>query len=151
MRAMRKPILFVGAVLLSMAAQAAEPKPCRLRGVEHEALCGVIARPLDPAQPQSVQIDVHFAVLPALARNKLPDPVFFFAGGPGQSAIEIAATVGAMLGRFTNRRDIVLIDQRGVGKSAPLVCDADDPAGLAQDHFHLARIAVGKSSAASAL
>jgi pimeloyl-ACP methyl ester carboxylesterase len=109
-------------------AHAAELQPCRLRGVEHEALCGSIQRALDPAQPQGTTIEVHYAVLPALARNKLPDPVFFFAGGPGQSAIEIAATVGAMLGRFSNRRDIVLIDQRGVGRSAPLLCEADDPA-----------------------
>jgi pimeloyl-ACP methyl ester carboxylesterase len=142
MRAMRKPILFVGAVLCSIAAHAAELKPCRLRGVEHEALCGAMARPLDPAQPQGVQIDVHFAVLPALARNKLPDPVFFFAGGPGQSAIEIAATVGAMLGRFSNRRDIVLIDQRGVGKSAPLGCEADDPARPLAEQFDLDRMRV---------
>jgi pimeloyl-ACP methyl ester carboxylesterase len=32
-----------------------------------------------------------------------------------------------MLARFANRRDIVLIDQRGTGRSAPLLCDADDP------------------------
>ena len=43
------------------------------------------ARPADERGPR---IDVHFAVLPALARNKLPDPVFFLAGGPGQSAID---------------------------------------------------------------
>jgi pimeloyl-ACP methyl ester carboxylesterase len=140
MRAMRKPLLLVAATLLTLSAQAADLKPCRLRGVEHEALCGVIQRPLDPAQLQGVQIGIHFAVLPALARNKKPDPVFFFAGGPGQSAIEIAATVGAMLGRFTNRRDIVLIDQRGVGKSAPLLCDADDPARPLAEQFDLERM-----------
>jgi pimeloyl-ACP methyl ester carboxylesterase len=139
MRAMRKPLLLAVAALLTLSARALELTPCRLRGVEHEALCGVIKRPLDPAQPQGVQIDLHFAVLPALARNKKPDPVFFFAGGPGQSAVEIAAQIGAMLGRFTNRRDIVLIDQRGVGKSAPLVCDADDPARPLAEQFDLER------------
>jgi pimeloyl-ACP methyl ester carboxylesterase len=140
MRTMRNPTLFLGAALLTLWAQAVELTACRLRGVEHEALCGVIVRPLDPAQPQGVKIDIHFAVLPALARNKKPDPVFFLAGGPGQSAIEIAATVGAMLGRFTNRRDIVLIDQRGVGQSAPLVCDADDPARPLAEQFDMQRV-----------
>jgi pimeloyl-ACP methyl ester carboxylesterase len=140
MRAMRNPTVLIGAVLLTLSAQAAELKPCRLRGVEHEALCGVAARALDPAQPQGKQIDVHYAVLPALARNKKPDPVFFFAGGPGQSAIDIAAQVGAMLGRFVNRRDIVLIDQRGVGKSAPLVCEPDDPARPLAEQFDMARV-----------
>jgi pimeloyl-ACP methyl ester carboxylesterase len=111
------------------SAAAAEPlSSCRLRGVEYAALCGSVQRPLDPGQPTATQIRVHYAVLPALARNKRPDPVFFFAGGPGQSAIEIAPQVAAMLGRFANRRDIVLIDQRGTGRSAPLNCEADDPA-----------------------
>jgi pimeloyl-ACP methyl ester carboxylesterase len=102
-------------------------QPCRLKGVEHDALCGSVKRPLDPDTPQGVQIDVHFAVLPALARNKKPDPVFFFAGGPGQSAIALAGPLGRQFARFSNRRDVVLIDQRGTGRSAPLMCD-DEPA-----------------------
>ena len=115
--------------LLAHAAPAAsaEPAACRLRGVEHQALCGSVQRALDTGNPASPQIAVHYAVLPALARNKRADPVFFFAGGPGQSAIEIAPQVAAMLARFANRRDIVLIDQRGTGRSAPLVCEAEDP------------------------
>ncbi len=142
MRAMPPIPLHIGAALLAagtLSAHAAELTNCRLRGVEHEALCGVIKRPLDPAQPQGTQIDLHYAVLPALARNKKPDPVFFFAGGPGQSAIEIAAQVGSMLGRFSNRRDIVLIDQRGVGKSAPLICGTDDPARSLAEQFDMKR------------
>jgi pimeloyl-ACP methyl ester carboxylesterase len=101
-------------------------QPCRLKGVEHEALCGSVKRPLDPGAPQGMQIDVHFAVLPALARNKKPDPVLFFAGGPGQSAIALAGPLSRQLARLSNRRDVVLIDQRGTGRSAPLMCD-DEP------------------------
>jgi pimeloyl-ACP methyl ester carboxylesterase len=108
-----------------MAACAVELKPCRLKGVTHDAMCASVQRPLDPAQPQGVTIDVHFAVLPALARNKLADPVFFFAGGPGQSAIELAGPVAAQMGRLNNRRDLVFVDQRGTGRSAPLRCDSD--------------------------
>ena len=137
MRAMQNRSLLRGrqwfvalALLVPLAASAAssEAAPCRLRGVEHEALCGSVQRALDPARPNATQITVHYAVLPALARNKQPDPVFFFAGGPGQSAIEIAPQVAALLARFANRRDIVMIAQRGTGRSAPLLCDADDPA-----------------------
>ncbi len=97
-------------------------QPCRLLGFEHEAVCGQVRRPLDPGAPQGRQIDVHFAVLPALARNKHPDPVFVFAGGPGQSAIDLAGTWSRLLARVSNRRDIVLIDQRGTGRSARLAC-----------------------------
>jgi pimeloyl-ACP methyl ester carboxylesterase len=116
-------------------AKAAKPSPkpnagtapCRLRGVSHDAQCGVVQRPLDPSKPDGVQIDVHYAVLPALARNKKPDPVFLFAGGPGQSAIDLSAVALGALQRFTNRRDIVLVDQRGTGRSAPLMCEPSDP------------------------
>ncbi len=102
-------------------------RPCRLQGLEHDALCGSVRRPLDPAQLGGPQIDVQFAVVPALARNRKPDPVFFFAGGPGQSAMDLAGSVARMLSRVSNRRDIVLIDQRGTGRSAPLNCDEPDP------------------------
>ena len=139
---MKTPISFhllhwVGLALAAAALGAAAPaqaaearpglKPCRLQGVTHDAYCGVLRRPLDPAQPQGVQIDLHYAVLPALARNRKPDPVLFFAGGPGQSAMALAGQVSRMLTRLSNRRDVVLIDQRGTGKSAPLLCDEPRP------------------------
>jgi pimeloyl-ACP methyl ester carboxylesterase len=138
---MKASIPFAAALALWLAAappaRAADSRPglaaCRLPGVEHEAWCGVLKRPLDPAQPQGRHIDIHYALLPALARNRKPDPVFFFAGGPGQSAIELAGPISRMLARLSNRRDIVLIDQRGTGRSAPLRCEEDAPtAPLAQ-------------------
>jgi hypothetical protein len=109
MRRMNKPPTLLAAaaglgVALSVAlapAAAATPalklEPCRLRGVEHDALCGVLQRPLNPAQPQGPSIGVHVAVLPALARNKKSDPVFLLAGGPGQSAIGLAAAAEGQL------------------------------------------------------
>jgi pimeloyl-ACP methyl ester carboxylesterase len=65
--------------------------------------------------------------------------VFFFAGGPGQSAIELAPQVASLLARLSNRRDIVLIDQRGTGRSAPLSCDADLPTRPLVELFDLGR------------
>ena len=96
---------------------------CRLVGLDHDAQCGVLKRPLDPARPDGTQIDLHVVVIPALARQKLPDPIFFFAGGPGQSAVGLAGTIEHLTSRLTARRDLVLIDQRGTGHSAPLNCD----------------------------
>ena len=120
-------VLWVPALPTAAAEQRHGLTPCRVQGVEHEAWCGVVSRPFDPARPQGLQIDVHFALLPALARNRKPDPVFFFAGGPGQSAIDLAGPVSRMLSRLSYRRDLVLIDQRGTGKSAPLRCPEDAP------------------------
>jgi pimeloyl-ACP methyl ester carboxylesterase len=127
------PQAVVAAAVLGLGgpAAAAEPtlglKPCRLKGFEHDAQCGVLKRPLDPTRPDGPQIDVHFAVMPAIARNKKPDPVLFFAGGPGQSAIGLAGPVSRVLTRFLNRRDVILIDQRGTGRSAPLNCEPEAP------------------------
>jgi pimeloyl-ACP methyl ester carboxylesterase len=100
---------------------------CRLAGLEHDAQCGVLQRPLDPARPQGPRIGLHVVVIPALARQKLPDPIFFFAGGPGQSAIGLAGTIEHLTSRLGARRDLVLIDQRGTGHSAPLQCDVPEP------------------------
>ncbi len=129
---MRTSLALVGLALTlagtTVRAADAPPTPCRLPGVEHDARCGSVSRLLDPTRPDGPRIDVHYVVLPALARNKKPDPVFFFAGGPGQSAIALAGPLSRLFARVTNRRDVVLIDQRGTGRSAPLACDPPDPA-----------------------
>lgn len=117
---------------LAYAGESTALKACRVEGMPNELLCGSVKRPLDPARPEDVQIDVHFLVVPAMARNKQPDPVLMLAGGPGQSAISVAPAVLNRFGRLNNRRDLVFIDQRGTGRSAPLQCDDDKRLTLAQ-------------------
>ncbi|MET0334254.1 MAG: alpha/beta hydrolase [Rhizobacter sp.] len=120
---MKRALLAALALCSSAAAWSAEPQPCRVAGLRHEVLCGHVTRALDPAKPDGVKIDVHYVVVPALARRKHPDPVVLLAGGPGQSAIGVAGSVLPMFLRLNNRYDIVFVDQRGTGRSAPLVCD----------------------------
>ncbi|MFN3304892.1 MAG: alpha/beta hydrolase [Roseateles sp.] len=111
---------------LGTAAAATPPlQPCRIAGIPNELKCGSIQRPLDPARPDGVKIAVHYLVVPAMARNKQPDAVLLLAGGPGQSAINVASRVLPRLSRLGNRRDLVFIDQRGTGRSAPLQCPDD--------------------------
>ena len=129
-RSARRTALAAGALMaLATAAHAAADtaptKACRLEGMANELQCGSVKRPLDPAKPEGTQIEVHYVVVPALARNKLSDPVLFLAGGPGQSAIKIAPAVMQRLSRLNNRRDLVFVDQRGTGRSAPLECPDD--------------------------
>lgn len=106
--------------------------PCRVEGIRNPVLCGQVRRPLDPTVPDGTQIDVHFVVVPALARRKHADPVFLLAGGPGQSAISLAGPTLGLFQRLGNRRDLVFVDQRGTGRSAPLVCDDARRLSLAQ-------------------
>src|SRR5262249_30638421 len=66
-------------------------------------------------------------VLPATGPNVAPDPVFFIAGGPGQSAVAVATTAGPRFGaELRGQRDIVLVDQRGTGDSHPLKCSINN-------------------------
>lgn len=122
----------LGLAALCGPAGAAPAQPCRIDGLAHEVLCGTVARPLDPARPDATRFDLHYVVVPALARRKLPDPVFLLAGGPGQSAISLAAQVMPVFARLNNRRDIVFVDQRGTGRSAPLDCDEPRAMPLAE-------------------
>ena len=98
---------------------------CRLKRVDSVARCAMVAVPEDYANKTSTgkTINIHVAVLSALARNPEPNPVYFFAGGPGQAASDIGALVSA-LSDLRKSRDIVLVDQRGTGKSRTLTCDA---------------------------
>ena len=117
--------LVLSAMIGTSPARAADAPltECRVPGVRNSVLCGVVKRALDPARPDGVKIDIHYVVAPALARRKLPDPLFVLAGGPGQSAISLAPSMLALFNRVNNRRDIVFVDQRGTGQSAPLMCD----------------------------
>ena len=105
---------------------------CHVAGIRNRVLCGSVQRPLDPAQPGGPSIEVRYVVVPAMARRKLPDPVFFLAGGPGQSAVALAAQALAGLSRLNNRRDLVFVDQRGTGGSAPLPCKDPEDETLAE-------------------
>ena len=134
MRESWQRLLLLPALLMGLGnvAQAAPLKPCRVVGIPTEVRCGSLQRPLDPARPDGAQVDIHYLVVPAMARNKQPDAVLMLAGGPGQSAIKLAPHMLPRLSRLNNRRDLVFIDQRGTGQSAPLECPDDSQLPLTE-------------------
>jgi len=97
------------------------------------AKCGTLAVPENPADPNGRQISLNLAVLPAVNRNKQPDPLFLLAGGPGQAATETFVTIGRAFDSVNRQRDIVLVDQRGTGKSNPLRCDSSNDTEAVKD------------------
>src|ERR1700712_2996007 len=105
---------------------------CHVAGIRNGVLCGSLARPLDPAHPEQAKITVRYVVVPAMARRKFADPVFLLAGGPGQSAIAVAASTMPLFSRLNNRRDIVFVDRRGTGGWAPLQCQDPEHETLAE-------------------
>jgi len=92
-----------------------------------DAKCGSLTVLEDPSNPQSRKIDLNIAVVPAIKRSPEPDPLFILAGGPGQAITEAFPALSNTLFRIHEERDIVLVDQRGTGKSNPLRClDPED-------------------------
>ncbi|WP_185974606.1 alpha/beta fold hydrolase [Deinococcus detaillensis] len=81
--------------------------------------CGYVKMPLDHAQPRGKQIELFVAVSRAnvsgTTLKAVPDPLFYLEGGPGGSSSDSVPALGAA---FKNR-DLVGIDQRGVGRSLP--------------------------------
>ena len=86
------------------------------------ARCGWLEVAENPAAPNGRKIRLHVALAPAVSRSPKPDPLFFFAGGPGQAATETYVMIRPILEKIRKDRDIVLIDQRGTGQSNPLKC-----------------------------
>ena len=96
-------------------------------GNQVDARCGTLTVPEDRANPNARQIELHVAVIPAVKRKPQPDALFLLAGGPGQSAIETFPAMIPLMFPIHEGRDIVLVDQRGTGKSNPLRClDPED-------------------------
>lgn len=94
------------------------------------ARCGFLEVPENPAAPDGRRIRLHVAVAPATSPRVEPDPVFFFAGGPGQAASETWLMIQGPLRKVRKHRDIVMIDQRGTGQSNKLDCPPDESIDL---------------------
>lgn len=91
-----------------------------------QARCGSLEVAENPEQPDGNKIKLHIALAPAVSRTPMPDPLFLFAGGPGQAASEAYVGIQPILEKIRRERDIVLIDQRGTGQSNPLRCPYDE-------------------------
>ena len=106
-----------------------ELEPCELTGPGgvasgQRARCGNLRVYEDRSASTGRQIDLHVAVIPAISRSPEPDPLFILVGGPGESATQSYSAFSAAFSRINQRRDIVLVDQRGTGSSHPLNCEA---------------------------
>ncbi len=116
------------------AAEVSPPRlalePCRLehpaRMLAVTAECGSLTVPENPAEPGGRKIDLFVARVPAISLNKQPDPLFLIAGGPGTSAVDMYTSSAGPFDRVRRDRDIILLDQRGTGRSHRLNCDYGD-------------------------
>src|SRR6187549_4286828 len=96
--------------------------PCLSSEGPTDALCGTVTVFENRHTAIGRQIRLWVVVLPSLASTASDDPLFFLAGGPGQAAAQLASQIRGVFRQVQRTRDIVLVDQRGTGKSNPLNC-----------------------------
>jgi pimeloyl-ACP methyl ester carboxylesterase len=104
-------------------------KPCKLPAVKETVLCGNYEVWENRESLKGRKISLYVVVAPALNPNPAPDPLFAISGGPGQAATEVFLNSFA---EIRQNRDIVLVDQRGAGRSNSLACDAANLQELVQ-------------------
>jgi pimeloyl-ACP methyl ester carboxylesterase len=108
---------------------------CTLPGIDSasaNAQCGTLTVPENRATSRGRTIGLRVVVLPATGPDRAPDPVFFIAGGPGSSIVAEAGFLARHPSGLRERRDLVLVDQRGTGGSAALDCPFYGPPGSLQ-------------------
>lgn len=108
------------------------------------ARCGILTVPEDWADPSGRFIGIHVTVVAASIRNPVDDPVFLFYGGPGSAASKEALKSSHFWGSLALDRDLIFVDQRGTGFSAPLNCkfsgSFQDPQTFAIDLFDMTHL-----------
>jgi pimeloyl-ACP methyl ester carboxylesterase len=109
------------ATISSEARRKIPLQPCAEPGVTKDALCGQYEVFEDRAKNAGRKIRLNVMVLPALVDKPASDPIFYFAGGPGGAASSYGAA--SFITQMHRLRDVVLVDQRGTGKSNPLQCN----------------------------
>jgi pimeloyl-ACP methyl ester carboxylesterase len=95
---------------------------CKLPDLARAARCGVLVVDENPNRPDAHRLPIHVAVVPAAGGQALPDPIVVLMGGPGEGAIDAASLYARWLEDLLQNRDLLLIDERGAGRSGALHC-----------------------------
>ena len=136
---MTLPLLAALAFALAAAAPASaqdwlDDARCRLATDSLPAVyarCGTLAVPLNPAQPDGPTIDLFVARVNGLSPEPRPDPLLLISGGPGQSTVDFYLQLRGAFEPARRDRDIILVDQRGTGRSAAgFACEVPDDLSL---------------------
>jgi pimeloyl-ACP methyl ester carboxylesterase len=132
-------ILMIGFALVGHASgQTKPPRPvfdetaCDLPGVSPKIgprlRCGTISVPRNYDSPGGGQFKLAVVVVKSAQQPAFPDPVVYISGGPG-SPLTIYADHQART-PYAPSRDLILVDQRGTGRSEPKLCPDLDGAFL---------------------
>ena len=121
-------IALVATLVLGVApANGQEPgpalAPCADLPADLGAQCGGVTVPLDRANPALGTTTVAFAVLPRRDQSR-PSLGTLFGPASGGPAIDAAPQLAATFGPLLDRRELLIVDTRGTGRSDPAACDS---------------------------
>jgi len=137
-------LLACGAPQTGTNANGLRLHPCVSWSTRELARCGTMVVPERRDIPGGRTLRLSVVVLPARGSPVEPDPLVFFNGGPGLSTTDAAAYASWALDTLRHTRDLVLVDMRGTGHDAPLICDLYDDhdriAPYLQPMFPVARV-----------
>lgn len=127
-------------------AQDAAPvlSPCRLPDLPQRAQCGALDIPEDRANPNGRRLSIGVAVVPAAEGRSHSDPIAVLMGGPGEDAISAAGVFADQFAPLLRDRDLLLVDQRGTGRSNALRCNLyspDHPEASLREFFPVEEVA----------
>lgn len=116
------------ALILGGCGQATPtPTPARFEAVDcmfpvpagYTIDCGYLFVPEDRSQPDSPLIQLHVAIVRSPNQTPAPDPVVYLEGGPGAHTLDGIAYYVTIFQNVLGDRDVIFLDQRGVGYSRP--------------------------------
>jgi pimeloyl-ACP methyl ester carboxylesterase len=102
---------------------AAAPRLAPCDDVLTRARCGVLPRPWDPTGAVPGTIGIGFALVPASDTSRPAlGTIAAEEGGPGFPSTGSAAGYAALFAPLLERRNLLLVDQRGTGRSGAIDC-----------------------------
>ncbi|MFD3945612.1 alpha/beta fold hydrolase [Streptomyces sp. NPDC058579] len=85
------------------------------------ARCGTLTVPEKRSRHKGRRITLGVAIIPAVTSTPKPDPIVWFAGGPGDDAVSEIPM--ALAGGLNRDRDVIFMSQRGTYSADPeLTC-----------------------------
>jgi pimeloyl-ACP methyl ester carboxylesterase len=84
--------------------------------------CGTIRVPWERADPELGTTRLNFAVRRHYGKGPAKGTIFAVEGGPGYPSSGTASSYVALFAHLLRDHDLVLLDQRGTGKSGPVKC-----------------------------
>lgn len=84
--------------------------------------CGVMVRPLDPSGAVPGTLPIYFEYYPHAAPGPAAGTLVATEGGPGYPATESRGDYLALFAPLRTRYDVVIMDNRGTGRSGAIDC-----------------------------